>query len=189
MIFAQRGGLYFSHTNLKIEGKMQKKVISYFAINPDIKISLVCQSILYYDKITYSIIKDYTSWKIGRHLSGENPNEIKRSMIFNGEKIKKQKAITLWDWACVFLYESMSGQNQNCRDQENCLFDHNFMRIAKQLNINEWDGLHYKNINLFSRDANELARNAQYHAARYRVIKIPHLVESDIIKQNKMEIF
>lgn len=188
MIFAQRGGYYINHKRFRRTDGSGCMRECFFCITPDIKVELY--AIVKVDfSSDYSKKKESVEWLVKKPFKGAHPEKMPRDQLPLGKNIKKEKAKTVWDWAAVFLFESTCGGNQNSRDLEDALMQKDFLRIAKNVDISEWDGIRFNDIRLFDGVKNELAREAQYHAARHGVITVPHLSRPDLMMPKEKDIF
>lgn len=158
---------------------------SWFCLYPDLTIRRAFDS-FYHDQRLELSWKSKDFKKIKAHEVGERGL---RSVIL-GVNAEISKASTVWDWAAVFCFEQMKGRNSAQRDQMDVLISPEFCRIAKHIDIEEWDGMTWRNIDLFNHaDVNDLARNAQWYAAKHGIIKNPDIRPYDLLNRNSAQDF
>ena len=187
MIIAQRGGYYYSRKAVNLNNGGRRVYEIYMAITPEIKVKMYAMREIVFGK-EYNKKKEKLTWFVKRPFKDADPEKMPRNHIFT-KQINKHEAVTVWDWAAVFLFETKMGCNQYSRELSEKLLDKDFLRIAKNIDMADWCGLHFKDITLFNGLSNELAREAHYHAASNGFIKAPHLASFDLINKNPQGIF
>ena len=150
----------------------------YFAPYPDLTIRPVFRMILKNGIVTIDS-KSREFKKVIAH----DARGLRRQML--GIMARIDLARTVWDWAFVYCFEQLTGRNDAERNQMGALISREFIRLTKHIQITEWEGMSYEQIELFdNKSCNELARNAQWYAARYQVITVPHVTDADFISRD-----
>ena len=111
-------------------------------------------------------------------------NPYRLQSIFRPElKIPCFDFSTVFDWAYFFnMWEYWDCGNQHKRSIISALGDPNFFSVTDSVDIKDWDGLHYSDVQLFGYGGHQTAaRNALFCAASFGAISVPFDIDRTMI--------